>query len=134
MFRSFPLELSDLPDPYPAITNFGVLYLSIPRAVSLIVGDLFILTPHRFPSSPGNLPNPEQDARLDTVNAKLKAEVEGHLLRAVASGRLAPVKTSGDIEDFLAHGDELESRRTFIFFKDLVNWLGKNGYGMGSLG
>jgi hypothetical protein len=39
------------------------------------------------------------------------------------------VRTSGDIEDFLAHGDDLESKRTFIFFKDLVNWLAKNGYG-----
>jgi hypothetical protein len=78
MFRSFPLEFSDIPDPYPAIPNFGVLDLSIPRAVSPIVCDLFILTPRRFPSRPGNLSDPEHDAHLDKVDAELKAEVEGH--------------------------------------------------------
>jgi hypothetical protein len=42
MLRSYHLQFSDIPDPYPAIPHFGVLYLSIPRAVSLIVCDLFI--------------------------------------------------------------------------------------------
>jgi hypothetical protein len=129
MLRSYHLQFSDIPDPYPAIPHFGVLYLSIPRAVSLIVRDLFILTPNRYPSRPENVPAAEHTARLDKVDAEMEAAVEGHLLRAVANGHLASVKTSGDIEDFLAHGDGLVSKRTLIFFKDLVNWLAKNGYG-----
>jgi hypothetical protein len=129
MLRSYHLQFSDIPDPYPAIPHFGVLYLNIPRAVSLIVRDLFILTPHRYPSRPENVPTAEHAARLDKVDAEMEAAVEGHLLRAIANGHLASVKTSGDVEDFLAHGDGLASKRTFIFFKDLVNWLAKNGYG-----
>jgi hypothetical protein len=129
MLRSYQLQFSDIPDPYPAIPHFGVLYLSIPRAVSLIVRDLFILTPYRYPSRPKDDSALDHDARLDKADSELKAAVEKHLLTAVANGRLASVKTSGDIEDFLAHGDGLKSKRTFIFFKDLVIWLAKNGYG-----
>jgi hypothetical protein len=129
MLRSYHLQFSDIPDPYPAIPHFGVLYLSIPRAVSLIVRDLFILTPNRYPARPENVTAAEHTARLEKVDAEMEAAVEGHLLRAIASGRLASVKTSGDIEDFLAHGDGPAPKRTFVFFKDLVNWLAKNGYG-----
>jgi hypothetical protein len=129
MLRSYHLQFSDIPDPYPALPHFGVLCLSIPRAASLIVHDLFFLTPNRYPSRPENVSADEHIARLDKVDAEMKAAVEGHLLRAVADGHLPSVKTSGDIEDFLAHGDGLVSKRTFVFFKDLVNWLAKNGYG-----
>ncbi|MGF7181976.1 hypothetical protein [Tunturiibacter psychrotolerans] len=129
MLRSYHLQFSDIPDSYPAIPHFGVLYLGIPRAVSLIVRDLFILTPHRYPARPESVPAAEHTARLEKIDAGMEAAVESHLLRAIANGHLASVKTSGDIEDFLAHGDGLASKRTFIFFKDLVNWLAKNGYG-----
>lgn len=117
MLRSYHLQFSDIPDPYPAIPHFGVLYLSIPRAVSLIVCDLFIFTPNRYPSRPENVPAAEHTARLDKVDAEMEAAIEGHLLRAIANGHLACVNTSGDIEDFLAHGDGLASKRTLSFSK-----------------
>jgi hypothetical protein len=119
-----------LSEPYPDLPHFGVLYLSIPRAASLMVADLH--QRGRYPFSKLNargLSSAQHEKQEAKLRAQLTGKIQKHLLQAVAGNRLKAVVKVGTIRDFLENGDEtLAAERAFIFYGDLLEWLARSGY------
>jgi hypothetical protein len=86
---------SYLPDPYPILPNFGVLYLSVPRAASLIA--------HHLATNISDSPREEKKAELRSA---LTAQVQARILQEVISGRLPSVTTIADTGNLTVQRDE----------------------------
>jgi hypothetical protein len=121
-----------LPDQYPTLPNFGILYLSVPRAASLIVDDLVIhnRSPFRkLQTTKENLSDSQREDLAEKHRPELTAQVEARLLQEIASGRLASVTAIKDMEDVTQRIDEQNAAsRTYIFYGNLLRWLALSGY------
>jgi hypothetical protein len=119
-----------LPDPYPELPHFGVLYLSVPRAASLMVADLH--QRGRYPFSTLNarrLSAPQLEKQETKLRSQLTEQIQEHILEAIAGSRLKAVVKPGNIKEFLNKGDgSFAAERTFIFYGDLLEWLARSGY------
>jgi hypothetical protein len=116
-----------LPRAYPILPRFGILYLSVPRAASLIVRDMY--ERQRYPFDTLFIGTPQFGRRIAKLQQELTAKIHKHIIRAVKTGRLRAVDMKGDYKDFIDHGDEgPATSHTHIFYGDLVNWLINSGY------
>jgi hypothetical protein len=108
---------SYLPDPYPILPNFGVLYLSVPRAAALIAN--YLATTH---------PNSEREDKAE-LRSELTAQVQARMLQEVTSGRLTFVTTIADAGNVTAQRDEqTPAANIYIFYGDLMKWLALIGF------
>lgn len=121
-----------LPDEYPVLPNFGILYLSVSRAASLIVDDLVIhnRSPFRkLQKTKGNLSDSQREDLAEKHRPELTKQVEARLLQEIARGRLASVTAIKDMEDVTQRIDEQNvASRTYIFYGNLLKWLAISGY------
>ena len=116
-----------LPRAYPPLPRFGILYLSVPRAVSLIVRDMYLGQYHPFNTLFAG--TPQFARRIAKIQAELTKKIQKHILRAIETERLPAVKMTGKHRDFIDHGDEMPVEACAqIFYGDLVNWLINSGY------
>lgn len=116
-----------LPRAYPPLPRFGILYLSVPRAVSLIIRDMYERS--YYPFNTFFAGTPQFARRIAKVQADLTKKIQKHILRAIETERLPAVKMTGNHRDFIDHGDEVPVESCAqIFYGDLVNWLINSGY------
>jgi len=116
-----------LPRAYPPLPRFGILYLSVPRAASLIVRDMY--ERNRYPFNTLLIGTSQFGKRIAKLQIELTAKIQKHILLSIEKGRLPAVSMTGNYKDFVDHGDEAPvASRTHIFYGDLVNWLINSGY------
>jgi hypothetical protein len=103
--KGYPYRV--LPKPYPALPHFGILYLSVERATSLIVRDLYRCKNYPFSTLHGKKlaasKIEKQTAKLET---ELTTRIQKHMLQAISKGRLPAIIRRGNHEDFIEYGDE----------------------------
>jgi hypothetical protein len=121
---------TNLPDPYPTVPDFGILYLRVSEAAAILSEDLYETGRYPF-SDLQNLDHTESqlEAQKAELPAQLTARIQAHLMRAIGAGRLPAFSRTGSLEDFLANGDEpLIAERLYIHCGALRKWLGTSGY------
>src|ERR1700722_9259994 len=98
---------SSLPHPYPALPHFGILYLTVPRAASLIVRDLHEQARDPFSTLRSMDLTPSQlEKRTAKLQTELTVKIQAHMLRAISTGRLPSITKVGSLKDFIEYGDE----------------------------
>lgn len=123
-------SLNTLADPFPDLPNFGLFYLSVIEAASLIAEDLAVM--NRYPFSklthiPGS--EPETESRKKRVRRDLVKRLERQILKSIAQGRLAYVRKPGNIVDFIDNdNEEFPARLIYVHYKHLLQWLMCSGY------
>jgi hypothetical protein len=122
-YRSFP-------NPYPELPNFGILYLSVPRAATLIVEALHEQDRYPFSSLRAvNLTPTLLEERTVKLKTELLAKIQAYLVQAISKGRLQSVTKTGSLKEFIEYGDEAPIiSHTYIFYGELLNWLRNCGY------
>ncbi len=115
----------------PELPNFGLFYLSIPDAASLIVEDLKRnnrrVTFGMYEDAEGTPEEREKNFKQGV--ATLTSDLQSRLLYAVRHGKVRSFSKSRTLEDFLQRGDEEHlPELTFIHYTDLVAWLTQFGY------
>ncbi|WP_158942119.1 hypothetical protein [Granulicella sp. S190] len=126
---------SSLPRPYPALPHFGILYLTVSRAASLIVRDLYKQGRYPFTTLRSmNLAASQLEKRTTKLQADLAGKIQAHMLQAISKGRLPSITKTGSLKDFIDYGDEAPiADRTYVFYGDLLNWLVFSGFDDGML-
>jgi hypothetical protein len=121
---------SHLPRPYPKLPHFGIFHLSVQRATLLIVNELEKSAAYPFHLLRDQKFSDSKRERLTVeIRTKVTAEVQAHLLRAIANGRLESVRLRGNQEVFITDGDEDPTgTRTYLFYGHLIRWLADNGF------
>lgn len=115
----------------PELPNFGVFYINIPSAATLIVEDLKRNNQRvrfgMYDDADGS--TEEREKNFQKGVAELISDLQMRLLHAVEHGKLKYFTKSRTLEDFLQKGDQMcLPELTFIHYTDLIAWLTHFGY------
>ncbi len=115
----------------PELPNFGLFYLSISDAASLIVEDLKRNNRRvTFGMYEDAESTPEErETNFKKGVAALTSDLQSRLLYAVRHSKVRSFSKSRTLEDFLQRGDEDHlPELTFVHYTDLIAWLTQFGY------
>lgn len=110
--------------PFPELPDFGIFYLSVPAAASLISEDLIQSGRNRIAAAEGSLNETREKSHLE-----LTALFGEYISRSLVDGTLPCKSGTRDLVDLLERGGErFIPEQTYIHYNDFVKWLIARGY------
>lgn len=122
-------EFIKAPDPFPELPNFGILYLTVPQAATLLADNLALCERYPFTELKAVATNLQREKQHTDERDKLAKNLQLILKESVRDGRLASFHRVGSLKDFIDHQNaQFQDDLTYIHYKDLKQWLFRSGY------